>query len=216
MNSKNIIKYWTFKLLCSYSVIIDYSQYIIQKYKNIKYNFNKIFLKNKLVSLEYINLSNNKIEILTTRPSYLFRNVTNYKLNYYKSLNNSNYIFMLNFCNTKGKIKSFILTNKQFRILSKNKKFINHGDLINLINNLNNNNHHINLLHSAINNIEITGLSQKYIKSLDNITVDNFIKFLKIKYFLYVDTVDSDLIIMDSDFLDEYIFKVNDIISFSK
>ncbi len=217
MNYKYFTKKIVFKLIYTYSCVINYSRYIIQKYKTIKYNFNSFFLKNKLASLEYINLSNNKITILTSRPSYLFRNVHNYKINYPNNIfDNPNYIFMLNFCNYKGKINSFILTNKQFRILSKNKKFINHGNLIQLIENLNNNNHHINLLHSAINNIEITNLSKKYIKSLDNITVENFIKFLKIKKFLYIDTIDSDLIIMDSDFLDEYIFKPNEIISFQK
>ncbi len=200
-----------------YSNVITYSQYIINKYKTIKHFLNKFFLQNKLVSLEYIDLSNNKISCLTSKPAYLFRNVTNYKIHYPKNLlGNSNSIFMLNFCNTKGDIKSFILTNKQFRLLCKNKQFINHGNLINLINNLNNNNHHITLLHSAINNIEITSFSNKYIKSLDNITVENFIKFLKIKYFLYIDTINSDLIIMDSEFLEEYIFKANEIISFTK
>jgi hypothetical protein len=213
MNFSNLKKNFCLKLLYTYSYLINFYQSFSEKKQNIKHKFNQLFFKNKLTSVECINLDNNKITFLF--KNYIFSYTqNNYKLNNFNSklVKNSNNIFMINFCNYKGQIISFIITNKQFRILSKNKHFINHAKLISLINTLNSNNHHINLLHSAICDIEITSVSQKYIKSLNNITVNNFIKFLKIKNYLYIDTMDSDLIVMDSDFLDEYTFKTNDII----
>jgi hypothetical protein len=212
----NIKSKVSYILLLNISKIIDYTNICIIKYKIIKHYLNKYFIKNKLASVECINLSNNSIKLLTYRPAYIFRNIFNiYNYKISKVEINHNTIFMINFCNYKGKIISYLITGKQFKILTKNKGFINHGKLINLINNLNTHTH-INILHSAINDIEITTYTKHYIKSLNNITVDNFIKFLKIKYLLYIDTKNSDLVVMDSDFLDEYIFNSNDLITLNQ
>jgi hypothetical protein len=216
MNLHSLILNWKnklyYKLLIGVSNIINNANNCIIKYKIIKHYLNKYFIKNKLASIECINLSDNSIQLLTYRPAYIVRNIFesyNYKIS--KVNINIDTIFMINFCNHKGKIISYLITGKQFKILTRNKEFISHGNLINLINNLNLHTH-INILHSAINDIEITTYTKHYIKSLNNITVDNFIKFLKIKYLLYIDTQDSDLVVMDSDFLDEYIFNSNDLI----
>ena len=202
----NIKKKIGLKLLYVYSNLVNYKEKIIKFYDLINKKYNKYLYKNSLVSIEFIDLT--------------FKNITKIKLKYNTKycititnfINNSSLgIYNLNYCNCNGEIISYIITCKQFQILSRNKNFIKMENFNNLINSLNSNKH-ISVLHSGINNIEITYFTKKYIKSLQNITVSNFMKFLQIKSLLYQDTKKSDLIIMDSDLLDEYVYKHKEII----
>lgn len=211
MNYNNIVKKISIKLLNYYSNLIEARNKCKSVYKNIIHATNRYFIANRVESLEYINLNNGLVEVLTKKPSYLFRSGDNYKINN-TFINNSNSIFIINFCNKKGEIVSYIITNKQFRMLSRNKSFVPHDRILQFIIRQNLNDHHINILHSAINNIEITNVTKRYIKSLHNLTVNNFIKFLKIKNLISNDTKNSDLVVMDSDFLEEYIFNYNELI----
>lgn len=210
MNYNNIIKKVSVTLLTQYSNFVESVSKCKATYKNIVHSTNRYFIANRVSSLEYIDLSSGITKVLTNKP-YLFNSRDIYKFDNKFSCNN-NSIFIINFCNTKGEIVSYIITNKQFRILSRNKDFIPHIKILDFIKEQNSNNHHINILHSAINNIEITDVTKRYIKSLHNLTVNNFIKFLKIKNLIADDTKNSDLIVMDSEFLDEYIFNYNELI----
>ena len=211
MSCNTIVNKISIKLLTYYSTLVEAKNKCKSTYKNIIHTTNKYFIANRVESLEHINLNNGTIEVLTNKPSYLYSSGDNYKLS--KTFINNKYsIFIINFCNKQGEIVSYIITNKQFRILSRNKGFIPHDKILQFIIRQNLNDHHINILHSAINNIEITDVTKRYIKSLHNITVNNFIKFLKIKNLISNDTKKSDLIVMDSDFLEEYIFNYNELI----
>jgi hypothetical protein len=211
----NYVKTVSINILKLYSNIVEYKTKLI----DYKYNFikkiNKYFFANNLISLEFIDVIHNKINILVSN-SYI-NNLNPYRKNIYKIIKNhkniNDGIFVINYCNNHGDIVSYIITSKQYRILTKNKKFILYKSLINFIISLNTKKHNINILHSSINDVEITPFTQQYTCSLHNITVENFAKFLRIKSLIYFDTQKADLIIMDGDLLDEYIFKNNDIIS---
>ncbi len=212
MNSfKNVF----LNILKLYSNIVEYRSKFINYKCHLNKKINKFFFANNLTSLEFINIAQNKIDVLVSNR-YINKFSSSNK-NIYKIIKNhtniTDGIFVINYCNDHGDVISYIITSKQFRILAKNKKFILYKSLIDFIISLNTKKHNINILHSSINDVEITPFTKQYIKSLHNITVENFTKFLKIKSLIYFDTQKADLIIMDSDLLDEYIFKNNDIIS---
>lgn len=202
--------------------IHSYFSELIDKVRSIFYkqlcNYNMKHYKNKLISVDYIDLEDKKIQ------SYKVNKIV--KNNYIlpalnKKIQKANHnlfniLFMLNYCNDTGEIISYIITFKQYRLLCRDKAFIVCSKVDKLIDKMNSSSDDINILHSSVKDSEITNFTKKHRHSLLNITVSNLINYLHAKSALCHSIQNCDLIILDSDFLDEYIYRHDQIISLKK